>query len=270
MDCSELMHLIREAEAAHYVYILRRPNGEPFYVGKGVRYRVFCHEIEAKNLNNLNYKVNIIRSIWKAAQNVNYSIDRFFDDAVEALKRERELIDEIGRHDLKRGPLANLLDGGEGPSNPSEESRLKHAATLAGEEGISERAIGNRFVRRLWPNLKSAPIKPLSDFRPERISPNRESMALTPRQAATLAASAIANRVVLKSEAKLRRCFDVEDVRYCIENGAGRDILVSRMASLIPGANPADDMFVLSRVGYDFIRTKLDRDVLLDAGVLLP
>lgn len=32
----------------YYVYMLARPNGTPFYVGKGTGTRVFGHELEAK------------------------------------------------------------------------------------------------------------------------------------------------------------------------------------------------------------------------------
>jgi hypothetical protein len=35
----------------HYVYVLRRPNGRPFYVGKGYGDRVFQHENEARHPN---------------------------------------------------------------------------------------------------------------------------------------------------------------------------------------------------------------------------
>lgn len=56
-------------QPAHYVYILRRPDGRPFYVGKGYGPRVFQHENEARHPNNRlsnAYKLNVIRSIWKA------------------------------------------------------------------------------------------------------------------------------------------------------------------------------------------------------------
>lgn len=270
MNRIELMARLRASKEKHYVYILRRESGEPFYVGKGYGNRVLNHEVEAKNPNNLNYKVNIIRAIWKSGGQISYDIDCIYDNAMSALARERELIAIFGRHDLKKGPLANLLDGGEGPSNPSEESKLKHSATLVGIDGLSERAIGNRFLHKLWPNLRSAPVKPLSEFAPERIAPNREKMNLTGRQAAALAASAISSRTLLGAGVRLPRTFFIETSRYCLENGVGRDILVSGMASLIAGDDPVEDMFLLGKAGFDFIRITVDQDILLDAGVLMP
>ena len=270
MNRTELTAILRASKNKHYVYVLRRESREPFYVGKGFGNRVLCHEIEAKNPNNLNYKVNIIRALWKSGGKIFYDIDCFCDDALSALMRKRELIAAFGRHDVKKGPLANLLDGGEGPSNPSEESKLKHSATLAGIDGLSERAIGNRFLHKLWPNLRSAPVKPLSEFTPEHIAPNREKMNLTSRQAAALAASAISLRTLLEARASLPRTFLIEGSRYCVENGVGRDILVSGMASLNAGADPEDDVFVLTKAGFDFVPISVDRNMLLDAGVLMP
>ena len=39
-------------QSQHYVYILRRPDGRPFYVGKGYGPRVFQHENEARHPNS--------------------------------------------------------------------------------------------------------------------------------------------------------------------------------------------------------------------------
>src|SRR5690242_9527661 len=58
-----------------YVYILRRPDGRPFYVGKGIGDRVFAHENEARHPNDWRsnaYKLNVIRSIWRSGNPVTY------------------------------------------------------------------------------------------------------------------------------------------------------------------------------------------------------
>jgi len=45
----------------HYVYVLCRANGTPFYVGKGVGRRVFSHESEARTTRRLTHKLVVIR-----------------------------------------------------------------------------------------------------------------------------------------------------------------------------------------------------------------
>ena len=110
-----------------YLYVLCRPSGEPFYVGKGVKLRVLQHESDARTTRMLSYKLNLIRSLHRQGQHIAYRIDSSFAEEAGALARERALIAEIGRHDLKLGPLTNQTDGGEGTSNPSEESRQRAA-----------------------------------------------------------------------------------------------------------------------------------------------
>ena len=53
----------------YYIYILRRPDGRPFYIGKGRGERVFHHENEARHANNRKsnaYKLNVIRAVLSA------------------------------------------------------------------------------------------------------------------------------------------------------------------------------------------------------------
>lgn len=91
-----------------YVYILARPNGKPFYVGKGSGDRVFMHDTEARTGHRC-YKCNIIRKIWKSGGEVQRYMMLETDDEQEALAYEVELIALYGRK-----TLANLTDGGEG------------------------------------------------------------------------------------------------------------------------------------------------------------
>ena len=42
----------------HYVYVLCRPLGEPFYVGKGVNFRALQHEADARTTKTLTHKLN--------------------------------------------------------------------------------------------------------------------------------------------------------------------------------------------------------------------
>lgn len=93
-DCKAYL----QRQDAHYVYILRRPDGRPFYVGKGVGGRVFHHENEARHPNNRtsnSYKLNVIRSIWRGAAAVSYEIDFLTDDPMAAYDRESALISAL-------------------------------------------------------------------------------------------------------------------------------------------------------------------------------
>src|SRR5690349_1278384 len=47
-----------------YVYILSRPDGRPFYVGKGSGRRIFDHDSEARSGHQC-HKCNVIRKIWQ-------------------------------------------------------------------------------------------------------------------------------------------------------------------------------------------------------------
>jgi hypothetical protein len=52
----------------------------------------------------------------------------------DAIRIEIEIIYKIGRFDLKKGPLVNLTDGGEGTNNVSEEIKLKRAQKQIGRK----------------------------------------------------------------------------------------------------------------------------------------
>ena len=114
----------------HYVYVLCRPDGTPFYVGKGVQHRCFHHEAEARNTERLSHKLNVIRAMHRQGEQIRYCIEGEFETEAEAHSRERNLISLFGRHDQRRGPLTNQTDGGEGASNPSEESRDRRRQSL--------------------------------------------------------------------------------------------------------------------------------------------
>ncbi len=109
-----------------FVYIDRKPDGTPFYVGKGaaVRVRVLGRNTFHKNITK-KYP-NWTRTVVETAE--------------EQLCREFEvlLIEEIGRRDLKTGPLVNLTDGGEGMANPSPETRAKLSAAGTGRRHTAD------------------------------------------------------------------------------------------------------------------------------------
>jgi len=252
----------------HYVYVLCRGDGTPFYVGKGVQQRCFHHEAEARNTDRLTHKLNLLRAMHRRGEAVGYCIESSYATEEDAHARERHLIGLFGRHDQRRGPLTNQTDGGEGASNPSDESRERRRQSLWGEAEDEERRTASRWFRTLC-EVRSVPIKPLSRFTPERLHANRAEFAMSPRQAAALAASAIANHVMIQPGATIPRLMQVDSMAMAIENGVGRDILSSGMATLADQTVGAE-VLAVTQSGYRFIVSALGSSTLEDAGVLAP
>lgn len=81
----------------YYVYTLAYPDGEIFYVGKGIGDRVNAHERDAKAGNCLCRKCIIIRKIWGSGKNVKVEIVVDGLTSGEALHEERKLIGELSQ-----------------------------------------------------------------------------------------------------------------------------------------------------------------------------
>lgn len=150
---SDCKAFIRKFEC-YYIYILRRPDGRPFYIGKGRGERVFHHENEARHANNRKsnaYKLNVIRAVLSAGGTISYEIDSFHEHEAAAHEREMQLIRAIGRlHE--GGPLTNLAPGGGSERGASPSSKLRHSATLSGAPADNpERAAINTFVTGIAP-----------------------------------------------------------------------------------------------------------------------
>jgi hypothetical protein len=93
---------------------------EPFYVGKGHSDR--CeYGIKYVNLINNLHKKNTINKI--LINNKYPIIIKVYEklDEKKAFELESLVINEIGRRDMKLGPLVNLTDGGEGRKDRSKE-----------------------------------------------------------------------------------------------------------------------------------------------------
>lgn len=99
-----------------YVYVLFRPwNGQPFYVGKGKGKRCKTH----KTFGNKHRNKHIAHVFEKAAKlSLEVPVVKVREDMseLEAFETEKALISAIGRDDIGLGPLANLTDGGDGPT----------------------------------------------------------------------------------------------------------------------------------------------------------
>ncbi|MEM9499902.1 MAG: GIY-YIG nuclease family protein [Pseudomonadota bacterium] len=253
-----------------YVYILFRETGQPFYVGKGNgNTRALEHVSEARRTGRLTHKLNVIRAIERTGGRVRYAFEFGFASESDALARERALIAGLGRHDLKKGPLTNQTDGGEGTSNPSEESRRRRRETLWGEAGDdAERNLANRWFQSIV-SVSSVPVKSIGRYRVEAVFRNRDSFAMSARQAGALAASAIANRVLLEPGCDIPRRIVFGGVEMIIENGVGRDIISSGMARL-GCADLGMETFRLTSAGFDHLVSAVDVPLLIDAGVLAP
>lgn len=236
-------------QLAHYVYILRRPDGRPFYVEKGFGPRVFQHENEARHPNNRlsnAYKLNVIRSIWRSGLKPIYEIDFVTASPEEAYTREAALIGLLGRlHE--GGPLTNLAAGGGSTAGPAPASVERHSATLGGiPDDNPERATLNGFVLSIA-HMDSVVVKPVGQFiaRPTVRFPNK-SRKLSLRQAVALVASAAANGISLDGACEIPRRLTVDGTDGLIENGVACDLLTSGAVEVVTASEPANESFALT------------------------
>ena len=255
------------AYGGHYVYILALECGEPFYVGKGYGMRALQHESDARSTTIRSHKLNLIRKA-QAGAGVYYVLLEACEHA-EALTLEVELIERIGRADKKKGPLTNQTAGGEGTLDPSPESLARRRDTLAGESDDETRNLVNRWFAELS-RVGSVPIKPVdSRYRINGLWKNRETFAVSERQAAALAGALIATNNLLESGVVVPRRFKVSGKEVIIENGVGRDLLSSGMAELVTDETGFETLRVTD-TGVSAIKRLIDDQLLVSAGVLTP
>jgi hypothetical protein len=112
---------------------------EPFYVGKGSKYRLNKHlnsvQSGSKHVFN-SFKVGKIKHILKEGLMPYIMILTDNLSEKDAFNLEKDTIKNIGRSDLKKGPLCNFTDGGEGSSGRKLSKKTK--------DKIREKALGRK------------------------------------------------------------------------------------------------------------------------------
>ena len=95
-DRAQIEHILSNPVLPFYVYLLRDPKGEIFYVGKGEGYRALNHEREllrgAFPVHTNWKKLNTIARILVGKHSVGYEINSWHYDEMEALAQEESLI----------------------------------------------------------------------------------------------------------------------------------------------------------------------------------
>lgn len=123
-------------ELRWYVYLLSRPTGEPFYVGKGRETRVYHHEHLARK-GEQSEKSHVIRKIWAAGDEVTRTIVARFATDRESRDFEISEIARLGRKDLGLGPLLNRTDGGDGNDITSWTDEMRESHRQRTREGMA-------------------------------------------------------------------------------------------------------------------------------------
>lgn len=273
-DSSGTRAFLKTISGKYYVYTLSRPDGRPFYVGKGLNWRALEHEAEARRNHPTGetnpFKCNVIRKVLREGGSITYCIDSVFDldHEQKCLEREAFLIAQHRRlHE--GGCLTNLAGGLANFLGAATYSLEKHSATLAGEPADNpERAILNRFLLSIGP-VSSVPIKPVSQI--SRIllttphpSPRQPSM----RCAYALIASASASGLQLVDGIRIPRMFHYQGVDAIIENGVSRDILKAGMANVSRANTPTQEMFELGKHQVEILSDLVGIEMLNQRGLL--
>lgn len=134
------MNKIKNSNFYVYVYLDPRKPGkytygeysfdhEPFYIGKGIGYRINSH------LNKNIYNSHFNRKIKKIQQEFhsNPKIFKYREMLTEndAFNLETHMIQTIGRKDKKLGPLCNHTDGGDGVRGNKQTEKQRTALLFA-------------------------------------------------------------------------------------------------------------------------------------------
>ena len=123
---------------------------EPFYIGKGTRYRCYTG-IRDKGPS---LKITKIKSILKSG---NFPIViKIYEDLTnsESLEKEIETIKKIGRSNIEKGPLCNMTDGGTGGTGLKHSEEWKKILS----KSILQFDLDGKFISE-YPSIKEAAEK---------------------------------------------------------------------------------------------------------------
>lgn len=132
---------MRELKNKFYVYELRYPSGNPFYVGKGSGKRIESHERAVRKGGHGNKHLQrIIREIWDSGKQVEKRIIARYSNPRDALNKEEEVTRLYQRRGIE---LANLQIGG----SYYDYSKIKERHSLALKNAWRNREIRERFMK---------------------------------------------------------------------------------------------------------------------------
>jgi len=127
-----------------YVYILTRPDGTPFYVGKGSGHRAFDHDTEARSGHQC-HKCNVIRKIWRSGDEVQRYTVFTTDDEDEAYAMEADLIALHGRANLTNGTDGGVGGRGHAVSPEVRALQSEHSKEYWNDPEYRAKIIASRF-----------------------------------------------------------------------------------------------------------------------------
>lgn len=148
-----------------YVYVLSRPTGEPFYIGKGQGTRMYHHETAARK-GESSEKSHIIRKIEAGGGRISKEIVARFATDQESRVFEIAEIARLGRKDLGLGPLVNRTDGGDGNDIRSWTPEMREHHRQRTREGMAKPEIreacrAHVAAQRADPRMRERLVGPL-------------------------------------------------------------------------------------------------------------
>lgn len=183
-----------------YTYMYRDPrpsqNRQPKYIGKGTGQRAWEHW-KKKVVGNIPF-ANFLSLLRRDGYDPIIEIVQEYETADEAFAAEIALIALYGRRDLKKGPLLNRTDGGEGcvglECTPEFLANMKKATTKMWEDpAYREKVLAAQLVGNAKPSSrakKSENSKQLWANRHEDMSAAIKAARTTPESRAKTGAQA--------------------------------------------------------------------------------
>jgi len=226
----EIKKDVEQGQKTYYVYLLFKPDGTPFYVGKGKSNRISAHEAETRcflkgrNWKGINtFKLNTIKKIWDNKDNVLYQIDSWHDVSQTAGEREIELVEFYGRRVINEGPLVNIRTGGDLMSEEDrklfgEKIRQHYIDHPEAREAISERMTQFYIDHPEMRDQISQSMKDYIEDNPEFVTNLMERKEDWIKNHPEEYTEAERNRLEICQSDEHRKKVSETMVQYCLEN----------------------------------------------------